>query len=435
MHTRLITVAALAVATLSTTPTLAQKQPSAAETAAVTMFTTGVSAMQAAREMRVTHRLPIAGAVTALLGGGYPATAVASSVRAEYSATATPVYDAFVSAGHSTRTLPTTLTQAGITLDCWSDQGLPVPCGTFGGLFDAAPLGQVTWTPQKTGYVDSVLTITASALPPLDVRIGSLTLDEVSYSAAQIKVRLPSTPTTGPLSLRRKSDRVEGRLESMYQVTKPVVIFSWPAVIAGAITGASRDAAAWMAGARLTGCTVVGALASAPAGSFSSAATFQGNILNEITEAGGSAALGAAVQDVLRSAWTEWAASVSVPHLPWYPSFQVWKSATAPPTPNVPMSLGTLASNALLVMAPPTLATRIETMLYGASTVPDDAKAAILEIATLFSARFALMLASTQVTSVFASGSVTAVANGSATMGAVEGTCSGTGVLGTSPTF
>jgi hypothetical protein len=435
MHARLFTVAALVAAAMSASPALAQRQLSAAETAAVTMFKAGAPATQAAREMRLTHRLALTDAVRFLLDGGYPATSIASAVRAEYSATATPVYDAFVSAGHSTRTLPTTLTQAGITLDCWSDQGLPVPCGSFGGLFDAAPLGQVTWTPQKTGFVDSILTIRASSLPPLTVRIGSVMLDEVSYSATQIRVRLPSSPIRGPLTLRRRSDQVDGQLESMYDVTKPVVVLSWAAVVTAALTGASFDARSWMAGARLTGCTVNGALASAPQGSFTSSATFQGHIANEIVKAGGGLAFGTAVQDVLRAAWNEWAASVSVTNVPWYPAFQMWKSASAPSTPNVPTPLGTLASNALLVMAPPTLATRIETMLYGASTVPDDAKAAILDIATLFSAKFALMLASTPVTNVFASGSVTAVANGSATMGVVEGTCSGTGVLGTSPDF
>jgi hypothetical protein len=420
---------------LAVTAQAAAAQSTAAVRAARTMFQSGASATMTATELHRAHGQALTEAVAAMKSAGYAAAPVAGAAKAVYAATATPIFNALRQAGYPTNTIPGAMGQVGIALDCFSDQGEPVPCASFGGVYDTPAMGQVAWSPKGGGFVDSLLTITASALPPVDVRLGSATLAHVSYTAQRIVVRLPSSPTSGPLTLRRQSDRVEGRLETNYQVTKPVIYFSWNAIVSAASAAAAQEAKAWLDGAYLTGCTVQGALANAPAGSFRSSAPFQNRISAAMKEAGASALMADAWQSAVRTAWDQWANGVTVSGHPWYPGFAAYPAANAPPTINVPSPLGSLLSIGTPSLGVTALAARIETLTYGTNPVPDQDKVAIGQFAALFAARFAAIQAAL-VVNVKGSGPVPSVASGGAVAGpVVNGTCGGTNVLGTNVVF
>jgi hypothetical protein len=60
-----------------------------------------------------------------------------------------------------------------------------------------------------------------------------------------------------------------------------------------------------------------------------------------------SSAIAAGIQD----SWNNFQRCITVPGLPWYPSFVAVPSPVAPPTPNVPMPLITCASNSIMIEA------------------------------------------------------------------------------------
>lgn len=96
-------------------------------------------------------------------------------------------------------------------------------------------------------------------------------------------------------------------------------------------------------------------------GQWQSAAALVGVVINGPTASGGQItgpALGPlilaqakkdpfsnAVANALGTAWQAYTASVKVPALPWYPAFAALPGPIAPPTPNVPMPLASLAQN------------------------------------------------------------------------------------------
>jgi len=54
-----------------------------------------------------------------------------------------------------------------------------------------------------------------------------------------------------------------------------------------------------------------------------------------------------AVAEGVSECFEKWRAKVTIPGLPWYPSFSAWPGPNAPPTPNVPTPLVTLVSSQL----------------------------------------------------------------------------------------
>jgi hypothetical protein len=52
-----------------------------------------------------------------------------------------------------------------------------------------------------------------------------------------------------------------------------------------------------------------------------------------------------AVAGAIGEIWADFQHSVSVPGLPWYPSFAAWPGPMAPPMPNVPMPFAVLTQN------------------------------------------------------------------------------------------
>jgi len=56
-----------------------------------------------------------------------------------------------------------------------------------------------------------------------------------------------------------------------------------------------------------------------------------------------------AVATAIGFCWENWQRSVSVPGLPWYPSFASFPGPLTPPTPNVPVPLAVLLQNSILL--------------------------------------------------------------------------------------
>jgi hypothetical protein len=90
--------------------------------------------------------------------------------------------------------------------------------------------------------------------------------------------------------------------------------------------------AIWQTGMRLTGVRIFAIVASGG----SVQAPPLGPLIAAFAQGGG---YGNAVANGLGDAMAQWAMSVHVPFLPWYPAFAAFPGPTAPPTPNVPCPL------------------------------------------------------------------------------------------------
>ncbi len=104
-------------------------------------------------------------------------------------------------------------------------------------------------------------------------------------------------------------------------------------------------------------------------------------------------------------AWKLWQDFVTVPSLPWYPTFAAFPGKNAPPTANVPTPLITLVSSKIAEFEPNTLKARIKNKLGIAANQPG-ADAAITQYVTKTSTAFGVWLASQQVMLVMGKGPV-----------------------------
>jgi len=108
----------------------------------------------------------------------------------------------------------------------------------------------------------------------------------------------------------------------------------------------------------------------------------------------------AAVSD----SWGAWQRSLNVPALPWYPAFAAFPLAVAPPTPNVPMPIATLAQDPR-PFAPPSLSSAIRSRLGSRGSAPG-AESAVNRFATAFSAAMTAWTAESQIMLVLGKGPV-----------------------------
>jgi hypothetical protein len=108
----------------------------------------------------------------------------------------------------------------------------------------------------------------------------------------------------------------------------------------------------------------------------------------------------------IASAWAYWQSGISVPGLPWYPTFSAFPGPTAPPTPNIPCPLSSLpSSNGAAVANRSNLAQKIIVAL-GEEAASEAAQNAIGEFAKKFADRFTLWTLQVTVEKVLGQGAV-----------------------------
>ena len=105
------------------------------------------------------------------------------------------------------------------------------------------------------------------------------------------------------------------------------------------------------------------------------------------------------------AAWKQWADSVTVPGLPWYPAFAAFPGPMAPPMPNVPMPVATLLSPGDSAMQPTAIAASLRKEL-GAAASEAGAERETTDFAYWLSANFAFWKVSAQVMTVLGKGPI-----------------------------
>jgi hypothetical protein len=120
--------------------------------------------------------------------------------------------------------------------------------------------------------------------------------------------------------------------------------------------------------------------------------------------AGVPAAVAKGFAGPVSNAWNLWASSLRVPGMNWYPAFACFPGPVAPPTPNVPMPLVTLAGNSEALSA-----SRLKAAIrqaLGPQAQDPQASAAIDGFADDFALRFIRYQANVKVTNVMGGGPV-----------------------------
>lgn len=174
-----------------------------------------------------------------------------------------------------------------------------------------------------------------------------------------------------------------------------------------AAAAARQVAGEWIAGASIPKgrCRVDGPAATAGPGAVTSSATLSGRVEKALRKAGAPGSVAKAWDAAFVASWTTWAKGVTLPGLPWYPSFSAYPGAEAPPTPNVPSPLGTLVSRGVGAMSPRGLSSAVSGKIGDAASEPG-AAAAIQSFAADLGGRFSTCMASCNVMTVLGSGPV-----------------------------
>lgn len=396
----------------------------------------GEPAVRAAVELRQRFRQDANAAAATMRAGGYVAMETVVALRDEYRLSGVDTYYALRTAGETSRSILDALNANGmrVRLDCIDPGGSPVPCGSFGGGNEQPPMSQVTWTPHDHGHTDSTLTIQGTGIPPVDVRIGLTTLTLLESNSTLVRARLPSTPVSGSLNLRRKSDGVVGELEPSYIVTTAL---DWSLYGHLAIVAAVEDVRQWLSGASVleSRCTIEGLFASASTGVLTSTTGFDGRIRSALLAGGAPEDIASAWDTAFQNAWTAWADAVTIPGLPWYPAFALYPDSLAPPTANVPTQLGLMISANMLAMAPQTISLGIRAAI-GTPATSADAHQAIDAFGSHMGARLVGFLVKALVMNVMGSGPAPSYAPPLVSAAPVSGgRCSGSNVLPTWSTF
>lgn len=134
------------------------------------------------------------------------------------------------------------------------------------------------------------------------------------------------------------------------------VFSDWPHWLAAAKTGARTAVSTWQQRAMFVGITINGPVAS---GGRVVGPDLGGAIHDALTAAGMPGSLASGFGHAVDDIWKAWTDTIRVPGLPWYPAFAVFPGPQAPPTPNVPTPLASLAQDPGK-LAPAALASRIK---------------------------------------------------------------------------
>jgi hypothetical protein len=105
----------------------------------------------------------------------------------------------------------------------------------------------------------------------------------------------------------------------------------------------------------------------------------------------------------LHKSWVEWQSKVTVPGLPWYPSFAAFPGPTAMPTANVPTSLDKCISTGVMAMGPDRLKSNLSEKLSGKMDYHEEFSSAM---SVMISMAFKQWLQSQMVTQVMGIGPV-----------------------------
>jgi hypothetical protein len=323
-----------------------------------------------------------------------------------------PAYTMLLIAGYLAEDLNDAVEENDIPLamDCLGPNQVPVPCGNFGSGSNEPVMGQVTWSPQGSAEVGTVVTFNSTNIPAVDVLLGGQALEVLEMTASRVRARLPNAPTSGALAFRRQSDNVIGVIEENYSVVDapedPMAGLSWSDAADAALEGALEDADDWIRGSRFVSseCTVVSVSAAGTPGVLSNNSAFEGAVRDRLLEEGFPEELASAWQDVFEEAFLDWADNVTIPGLPWYPAFALVSTSEAPEMPNVSTPLASLLSTGAVSMTPPSLAQALRSGLPG--TEPSSAEAAITTFATEWGATFAVFVSTAMVQNVMGSGPV-----------------------------
>jgi hypothetical protein len=395
---------------------------------AQSLFDARHSATNIAGVLKREYSRTIAQSSTILRTVGFDAKAVVPALRAEYTPSLTAVYTSMKEAGFTTRSIVDAFASNRIALDCIDLQGYPMPCGNFGGTADAAVTGQLTLSPAAEGSTNGKLTITGSNIPAVTVRLGATHLAQLQASSSAVVVRLPSTPQTADLEIIRESDGVTGLLRKDYRVVAPPL--AWSNFTLPAIEGAVSDMKRWISGAKLSGCVVNGAVATASPGAFTSSTGFGGEVRARLLAAGAPSAVANAWDAAFQAAFTGYTSGVVIPSLPLYPTLAAVPAPNAVPVANVPTPLGVFVSVGALGMQPPGLGAAIAGPLASVSEEDPARTTAISTFASAVGAKFSAMLLEAMVINLLGGGPVPKYAPPVVPAAPVEGgSCAGSNIV------
>ena len=318
-----------------------------------------------------------------------------------------------------------------IDMDCIGPDGFPVPCGNFGKDDNTPAMGQVSISPGSPAPAGSVLVFQSTSIPEVEVLLDGNPLQILEMSPSRVRAVLPDEPTTGPLAFRRLSDAVVGVVVEDFEVVRAEADeyagLDWDAIAEAARDGAMADMDEWIMRSRFdaASCSVMATSAIGTAGVLQNQAGFSGGVERAIRLKGGPQELADAWQASFEAAFLEWADNVTIPGLPWYPSFAAYPGEEAPPLPNVPTPLVALISSGDLEMSPPYLTQRLNESLPRS----DLAEGAIASFANEVGVSFGLFLTSAQVMLVYGRGPVPAFAPPQVPVGpVVAGECFSAGM-------
>jgi hypothetical protein len=395
---------------------------------AQSLFDARQSATNVAAVLKRDHSRTITQSSTILRTVGFDAKAVVPALRAEYTPSLTAVYTSMKDAGFTTRSIVDAFASNMIELDCIDPQGYPIPCGNFGGTADAAVTGQLTLSPAAEGSTSGKLTITGSNIPAVTVRLGVTHLAQLQASSSAVVVRLPSTPQVADLKIIRVSDGAAGLLRKDYRVVAPPL--KWSNFTLPAIEGAVADMKRWMSGAKLSGCVVNGALATASPGAFTSSTGLGGEVRAKLLAIGAPSAVANAWDAAFQAAFTGYTSKVTIPMLPLYPPLAAFSAPNAAPIANVPTPLGLFVSVGALGMQPSILGASVAGQLASVSEDDPARTTAISTFATAVGTRFSAMLLEGIVINLLGGGPVPKYAPPSVLAGPVEGgSCAGSNIV------
>jgi hypothetical protein len=423
-------LAALTMA-LTIAPLHAQRTTEA-ETAARSMLEQRVPAFDATQRLVTDYRLSVEQSAGILTRVGFVRSHVAVAAARTLLRDPALAVSSLRAVGYSAVEVTEALLSTGglLNMSCIDPNGYPAVCGPSGGTV-ATAMGNLSVAPDSVAYTDSVLTLEGSNIPALFVLIGSVYLTQIEATSQRVRVRLPSTPLSGPLVVRRASDGIKGVLRELYTVIQSPVALNTDLLLEAAVAGAGEEVWNWIAGAAVPegSCTVNGALAQGAPGSLRSAGSHQGRIRTRLLAAGAPVRLAEGWDRAFQGAWGAYTGLIAIPGLPWYPTFALYAGESAPATANTPTPLGALLSAGALQMSAPHMVPRI-VFEVGDVALTDAAKPAIDAFADVIAARFAKWLAFTPVSQVMGSGPVPVRDMGlPVPAGPVVGQCEGTNVL------
>src|SRR5207237_831038 len=164
------------------------------------------------------------------------------------------------------------------------------------------------------------------------------------------------------------------------KIQRDLRLNSWAPQRDAAVKGALHSINLWKLQAKLVGVQVQAIAAIGAPGCLQGpdlAPSMRASMLGDKVANDIATGWSAAVAEV----WKAWQNAVTVPGLPWYPAFAAFPGPMAPPMPNIPMPVVTMASAGVGGVTPDLLTQKIKSKI-GAAANDRDADLAIKDFAT-----------------------------------------------------